>query len=103
MARLKVTLNSREIAKMLKSSEVSHGLDPAANAIRDRAKATAPVRTGRYRDSIHVETETTDRVKKRIGSDVSYSMMVEAQTGNLTRALDAASGDVTRSKYNPRK
>lgn len=101
MARLKVKLNSREIGKLLKSSDVDKGMDPMANRVRDRARATAPVRTGRYRDSIHVETETTDRVKKRIGSDVPYGMVIEARTGNLTRALDAAGGASSRTKYNP--
>lgn len=101
MAKPKIKLNSREVGKLLKSADVSRGMEPIANAVRDRAKATAPVRTGRYRDSIHVETETTDRVKKRIGSDVPYGMVVEARTGNLTRALDAAGGASSRTKFNP--
>lgn len=62
-------------------------LDAEAQAAADRARSGAPVASGSYRDSIHVETDRTDRMVKRVIADVPYAMVVEANTGNLGRAL----------------
>lgn len=66
---------------------VSGLLDARAAEVEARAKASAPVDTGAYRDSIHVETDHTDRMVKRVIADVDYAMVVEANTGNMARSL----------------
>ena len=52
-----------------------------------RAQAGAPVRTGEYRDSLRAWVDHTDRAVARVGSDVDHALAVEAETGNLVRAL----------------
>lgn len=86
----KVKLNSGGMAALLKSDEVRQALTPVADRVADAARAGAPVRTGAYRDSIHVESDTTDRAVERVVADVSYARDVEARTGNLARALSTA-------------
>lgn len=53
---------------------------------------TAPVDTGAYRDGITVWSDVTDRAVTRVGSTAPHARLVEANTGNLARALDAAGG-----------
>jgi hypothetical protein len=59
-------------------------------APRSLGQGSAPVASGAYRDSLHIETDHTDRMVKRVVADVDYALVVEANTGNLARALDAA-------------
>lgn len=60
--------------------------DRAARNIAARAEATAPVLTGTYRDSLHVES---DENESRVVSDVGYALAVEAREHTLARALAA--------------
>ncbi|NHN55775.1 HK97 gp10 family phage protein [Calidifontibacter sp. DB0510] len=58
-----------------------------------RARTTAPVLSGAYRDGIDVQVArdaSTGHKTVRVGSSVAYTMVIEARTGNLARALDAA-------------
>lgn len=81
-------LNSAAIKAMLDGGNgVEALLDEAAEQRADRARSGAPVASGAYRNSIHVETDRTDRMVKRVVADVPYAMVVEANTGNLGRAL----------------
>lgn len=86
MARVKI--NHRGIQEYL---DGRHGVDALlereAQERLARAKASAPVKTGAYRDSLHVQTVHTDRMVKRIVSDVDYALALEANTGNLARSL----------------
>lgn len=81
-------LNSGGIQEYL---DGGHGVDTllhqAAEAAASRAQAGAPVASGAYRDSIHVEEDHTDRLVVRVVADVPYAMIVEANAGNMTRAL----------------
>jgi hypothetical protein len=90
-AATKVDLNHDEIQSYL---DGGHGVEALLEAAADRvlsaAQSGAPVVTGAYRDGLHVETVHTDRMVKRVVSDADYAMVVEAETGNLARALDAA-------------
>jgi hypothetical protein len=64
------------------------------------AAQAAPVASGAYRDSLHIETDHTDRMVKRVVSDVgagrrggnlSYALVVEANTSLVQPvALDSA-------------
>lgn len=71
---------------------VESPLNRSATGVESAARATAPVDTGEYLDSIHIETDHTDRMVKRVISNVPYAMIVEARDGVLARALDAAGG-----------
>jgi len=88
MARVK--LNGRGVQAILNSSETRAILTPKAESVLAAAKASAPVASGAYRDSLHIEQDTTDRVVVRVVADVPYALLVEANTGTLSRALDSA-------------
>lgn len=62
-------------------------LEAKAQTALARAQASAPVASGAYRESLHVETDRTDRMVKRVVADVPYALVVEANTGNLARSL----------------
>ena len=88
MAR--VRLISRGMGQMLGSGEVRALLTAKADAVAARAREGAPVDTGAYRASIEVVQDSTDRAVVRVVAGVPYALVVEADTGNLARALDAA-------------
>lgn len=92
MARAKVTLNSGGMRALLNDPGVAADLARRISPVLNAAKAVAPVASGAYRDSLHIEAAVTDRVVARVVADVPYAVGVEAQTGNLARALDAAGG-----------
>lgn len=62
-----------------------------AQRVASAMRAAAPVGTGAYRDSITVQRdEHPSRPVFHIGSTVDYAGLVEANTGNAVRSLDAA-------------
>lgn len=84
----RIKLNSRGIQHYLDGGGgVAALLAAEAQERAARARASAPVSSGAYRDSIHVETDHTDRMVKRVVADVPYAMVVEANTGNMARSL----------------
>lgn len=87
MARPKVTLNHSGVESLLGAPGVRAACREQAEAVAERARATAPVDTGEYRASIHVVSDTTDRAVERVVADAPHAMIVEANTGNLARAL----------------
>lgn len=62
-------------------------LDREAEKVLANARDSAPVRTGRYKRSLHIETDHTDRTRRAIVADVPYGFIVEADHGTLSRAL----------------
>lgn len=62
-------------------------LEAKAQEVLARAQASAPVASGAYRESLHIETDRTDRMVKRVVADVPYALVVEANTGNMARSL----------------
>jgi hypothetical protein len=86
-----IKLKHSGMARLLKSGEVERLLMRLAAKVETVAKAAAPVRTGAYRDSIHTEAvDHPTRKVARVAAGVDYGWVVEANTGNLARALDAA-------------
>lgn len=86
MARIK--LNHGGIQSYLDGGHgVSGLLHDKAEEFASRARSSAPVEEGEYQASIHVEEAHTDRLVVRVVADVDYAMVVEANTGNLARAL----------------
>lgn len=62
-----------------------------AEEVAAAARSSAPVDTGEYRDSIHVEMDSTPfRVVAKVVASSDHAMLVESQTGNLSRALRSA-------------
>lgn len=61
-------------------------LESVGEKVQRRAKATAPVVTGDYRNKLTAQI-VGDEV--RIGSTSDHAIYVEADTGNIVRALDA--------------
>jgi len=92
MANPRVVVHGREVAALLKSAEIRAELTSHADRVVAAAKASAPVATGEYRDSIHRESATTDRAVERVVASAPHARVVEARTGNLARALNAAGG-----------
>lgn len=92
MAPVKVVPHPPAIAAMLRSEDIRATIEPAVFAVLTAARASAPVLTGAYKDGLGVESDTADTVVERVGSSVRYAPFVEADTGNLLRALDAAGG-----------
>lgn len=71
------------------SPEVTAIVAGIAEDVAGIARAGALVDTGAYRDSIHVEIESTAarNVAKVVASDPK-SLFLESETGNLARALN---------------
>lgn len=65
-------------------------LRPSAELTLTDAVANAPVDTGEYRASLHIEVARTDRFVLRVVADAPHAFLVEANTGNLARASGAA-------------
>lgn len=88
MASSYLRINHAEVQSYL---DGAHGVDAIleqhAQATLSAAQSSAPVLSGAYRDSLHVVTDHTDRMVKRVTSDVAYAMAVEANTGCLARSL----------------
>ena len=86
----KVKLNSGGMKALLNDPGVRADLTRRAGLVEAAAKASAPVTSGAYRDSIQIIQATTDRAVVRVGASVPYAANIEAGSGNLSRALGAA-------------
>ena len=89
MARANVKLNSSGVKDLLNSSKVRADLTARAERVLSAAQSSAPVVSGAYQDSLEVVQDTTDRAVVRVVANIDYGYVVEANTGNLARALDA--------------
>ena len=92
MPKPKVVLDHGGMRALLNDPGVRAELHARAERVAAQARSTAPVDTGDYRDGIAVWDDTTDRAVVRVGSRDRKAPLVEAKTGNMARALDAAGG-----------
>lgn len=95
MARVTVrTVVNRAAVEALLRTQGVRVADEAANRVLDRARSTAPVKTGAYRAGLTVQHATTPngRPAVNVGSTARHARFVEADTGNLVRATQAAKG-----------
>jgi hypothetical protein len=92
MAKTRVELNSPGVRALLNDDGVRADLTRRMESVLGAAVSGAPVESGAYRDSIHIEQATTDRAVVRVAAGTDHALTVEARTGNLSRALDAAGG-----------
>lgn len=90
--KAKVKVLDPGVRELLQDPGVAADLARRGQAVAAAARASAPVATGAYRDSIQMTTSTTDRAVVRVGSSDPKAFIIEAKTGNLARALDAAGG-----------
>lgn len=91
MASTRVRLNSSEVQSYLDGDHgVSAMLQAAASRVLSAAQSSAPVESGEYLGSLHIETDHTDRMVVRVVSDAPHAWVVEANEGTLARALDSA-------------
>lgn len=86
----RVKMNSAGVKEVLNSSGTRALLTSKAGPVLSAAQSGAPVDTGEYRDSLGIVQDTTDRAVVRVVSTAPHGLIVEARTGNLARALDAA-------------
>lgn len=92
MARTKVKMHSAGVLDVFNQWAAKDG-EARMERVADTARANAPVVTGTYRDSIHVETvRHNGRTVVQVVADAPHAMTVEASQGVLARALDAAGG-----------
>lgn len=89
---VEIKINGRGVKELLNSPEVRDDLLERGLNVESAARESAPYDTGEYADSIHVEQVTTDRAVVRVVADAPHAWVVEANTGNLAKALDAAGG-----------
>jgi hypothetical protein len=90
---VRIQLNSAGMRDLLSSSGVAADLKRRADRVAASAKGSGPVDSGEYVDEIEVIMEQhDDRVVAHVTANARHSMLVEANTGNLARALDAAAG-----------
>lgn len=87
MAKVRIELDRNGISEVLNSAEVRVPLREIAEKAATKARASAPVDTGEYRDSITVESHTTDRAVERVVANDGKAMLIESRTSNLKRAL----------------
>jgi len=85
--RAKVTLNHKNIGKVLTSEATYRALEGVGEKILPNVKEAAPVVTGAYRDSLHLERALTDRAVVRVVADVDYGLAVEAHDAPMAVGL----------------
>lgn len=86
-----VEFNAAFFDGLMKSAGVEELTKQPAERVLSRAKATAPVDTGSYRDHLHIERrESRYRVVFRVVGSDPKTLLIESKTGNLARALKAA-------------
>lgn len=90
---MRVKLNHAGIREVLKSPEVAAELQDRAERVAAAARASAPRQSGEYANSIEVVMDQhADRAAAHVVAKAPHALLVEANTGNLARALDAAGG-----------
>lgn len=93
MARAKVEglkLDYHGIGELMRSPKVRAALTVRMEQVLAVAQANAPVKSGAYRDGLHIEQVTTDRAVVRVAGGTGHDFAVEADTGNLSRSMSAA-------------
>lgn len=88
MARMTVDFDPFYFDTIGKSAGVDRLTKERANAVLRAARATAPVKTGDYKRGLKI-TKTQSRYRNvyRVVGDDPKTLLVEAWTGNLARAL----------------
>lgn len=84
---LKLVTNGAGIEAMLRSGPIADAVMEVAERIADRARATAPVESGDYKEGIvTVADPSPSRARAEVRATAEHSALVESRTGNLRRA-----------------
>lgn len=83
----RIVLHDAAIKNLVNDSGVKSDMRRRGERVLAKAQESAPVVTGAYRDGLHLEEIDDGGVRVAGGSD--HDIFVEADTGNLARALDA--------------
>lgn len=87
---VKMKWNEAFFSRLGHSAGVTAILRNKAEEVAARARASAPVDTGEYRNSITVQIKSSaTRNVALVVADDPKAMIVESLTGNLARALNA--------------
>lgn len=89
---IRVKLNGRGMAELLKSADVRAELTSLAEPVLAAAIADPHDDTGDYEASLHIEQATTDRAVVRVVASDWKAGILESRYGILANALDAAGG-----------
>lgn len=90
-SRISVNFNQKFFDEILNSAGVKALTTLAANRTLAYAKASAPVETGAYRDGLQIEeVKHEHRTTVMVVGHDPKTLLVEAQTGNLAKALRKA-------------
>lgn len=90
MAKAYVTFNDSYFDEILNSAGVQRLCRSKAEQALAIARATAPVDTGAYRAGLAVEAKrSAHRTVYRVVGHDRKTLLIEAKTGNLVRALKA--------------
>ncbi|MGW9345591.1 HK97 gp10 family phage protein [Streptomyces albidoflavus] len=86
-----VVFNPQFFETVLRQPGVEQIVDAAGGRALAAAQASAPVDSGDYRDGLHIEHHESRyrRATRVVGSDPK-TLLIEAKTGNLARAVKAA-------------
>lgn len=88
-----VDFNERYFASVLRTPPVEALVKERAQAVLATAQATAPVDTGAYKRGLHLEKHSSQyRDAWRVEGSDEKTMIIEAKTGNLARAVKRTSG-----------
>lgn len=91
MSDVRIDWDESFFQNLLKTPEVAGLCEQAAAAAAAAARATAPVKTGVYRDSIHVEQKQgKTRAWCKVVADDEKAGLIESKTGNMRRSLSKA-------------
>lgn len=86
-----IEFNPRFFETALRHPKVQRVTDAAGQRALAKAKSSAPVDSGAYRDSLHIEHhESRYRRTTRVVADDPKALLVESKTGNLARSLKGA-------------
>lgn len=92
MKNVRVKINSSGARALLRSPEVVADLSARGDRVLSQAEALAPVASGRFRDSLdRIVQVRNDRAVVRVGSDLDYARVIEANHGVLVRSLGGGS------------
>jgi hypothetical protein len=87
---MSIKFNEAFFQELGQSAGVTGLVMKAAEQVAAAARASAPVDSGDYRDSIHTALKHQDRSVALVIADDPKTMLIESKTGNLARALKAA-------------
>lgn len=88
MARTTVKFNQKYFDRIGKSSGVERLTEAAAKNVLRTARASAPVDSGDYKRGLHIEKKDARyRSVYLVVGDDRKTLLVEAWTGNLARAI----------------